>query len=147
MKLWNLIEGRCAFTRSLRGATGEQVLFSNSGEAYLLVCGKICSIMSTSENAILCELVMPSRINRALFVPSLAKIVQNTTSDQISDKEKESLVARSTTSCVLILCEDKTISLYSVTGEKISSITLPNEVSDRMIFLIYNICVCFFFNP
>ena len=74
LKLWNLIEGRCAFTRRLKGPPATLVSWSNCGDYYLVVSLSSVQIFTTADNACMTALMHTSRVNKAAFTPSISKI-------------------------------------------------------------------------
>ncbi len=68
MKLWNLVEGRMAFTRRLKGAA-DQVLWNSTGDFYLLVVRDEVQVYQASTNECVNKIKCNSRVNRACFAP------------------------------------------------------------------------------
>jgi len=66
LKVWNLVQGRCAFTRRLHGHA-VKVQWSASGEMYSLVVGSELQVYSAGDNSCLGTMKFPSRINQARF--------------------------------------------------------------------------------
>lgn len=116
MKLWNLIEGRCGFTRRLKGPAATMVSWNKTGDFYLLVSGTSVKVYAAEDNSCSASLNHTSRVNKATFIPSLAKIKGSIESSS------------SSSSYLLVLCEDRTLTLYSASGNKISSICFPEEM-------------------
>jgi protein MAK11 len=93
LRIWNLIEGRCAFTRRLKGSA-DKVCWNGDGSAYALVVGSAVQVYDAASNALLCERKHRGRVNKALFV--------NTESELGS--------------CVASISDDKKLSLYTDAG-------------------------------
>ena len=74
LKLWNLIQGRCAFTRRLKGLPATIVEWSQCGEFYLIVSSNFVQIFSSSDNSCTATLTHVARINKAKFIPSMSKV-------------------------------------------------------------------------
>lgn len=67
LRLWNLIQGKCAFTRSLR-IPAELVQWHPAGSEYLLCTTKELQIFKTSDNSLSASYSSTARINHADFV-------------------------------------------------------------------------------
>ena len=114
MKLWNLVQGRCAFTRRLHGPA-DKVQWSNDGEMYLLVVGSELQIYAASDNnTCISSIKMGSRINQAKFVDIGA------VSDSDADKVQH----------VAIICEDKTFSIVDSSSKKYFTFSTSDFLGD-----------------
>jgi protein MAK11 len=98
MKLWNLVQGRCSFTRRLK-PDANRIHFSGEGAAYLVVTANTVQAHTTIDNAQVCEVVHKQRVNQALFVSGSEGDGWN----------------------VLSLGEDRLLVLTSSEGEKVST--------------------------
>ena len=67
MKLWNLVQGRCSFTRKLR-SMADHIFFHPSGDYYLLVTTSEIQMFAVADNSCKFEVTSKSRINHACFV-------------------------------------------------------------------------------
>ena len=67
LRLWNLVQGRLAFTRRLKGI-GNRVEFSEDGSAYLILYENNIQVFLTETNEVVLEVEHKQRINQALFV-------------------------------------------------------------------------------
>lgn len=67
LRLWNLVQGRLAFTRRLKGI-GNGVEFSEDGNAYLILYENSIQVFLTETNEQVIEVQYKQRINQALFV-------------------------------------------------------------------------------
>lgn len=68
MKIWNLVHGRCAFTRRLRGPA-DKIIWHSTQEKYALVVGNDLQIYaSTDNNTCTASITYKSRINAIAFV-------------------------------------------------------------------------------
>eukprot|EP00606_Chrysophyceae_sp_TOSAG23-5_P000904 GSChrysophyteH2.ASY1.ANO1.329.1 assembled CDS len=67
LKVWNLVQGRCAFTRRLHGPA-DKVHWNSAGSAYLLVVGRELQVYNASDNACTATVKFNSRVNQARFV-------------------------------------------------------------------------------
>ncbi len=61
LKLWNLVHGRCAFTRRLKGAA-DRVCWDADGLHYLLVVSREVLIELMLTGAVLCTTYMCARV-------------------------------------------------------------------------------------
>lgn len=102
MKLWNLVQGRCAFTRRLKGSA-DKVLWDNKGENYILVIGNEIQSYFAADNSCKATIKSRSRVNQALFVSA-------------SSSPSESRIAA--------IFDDKSISLYDLSGSEVSKLDL-----------------------
>ena len=66
LRLWNLVQGRLAFTRRLKGI-GHDIEFNENGSAYLITYENSIQIFATASNEQILEVKLTQRINRALF--------------------------------------------------------------------------------
>ena len=123
LKLWNLVEGRCAFTRNLKSSSQfSQVSWNDAGDSYLLTGGSTCTVYSAINNNILGAIDTESRINKSIFIPSGSSL------SNLNARDKEFL-DKGSESYLLIICEDKSVCMYLNAGTLISKIQLPDEVN------------------
>eukprot|EP00606_Chrysophyceae_sp_TOSAG23-5_P000562 GSChrysophyteH2.ASY1.ANO1.1152.1 assembled CDS len=66
LKLWNLVQGRCAFTRRLQGPA-DKVEWNSDGNFYLLVVGAVLHVYDAADNKRLSATKFPARVNQARF--------------------------------------------------------------------------------
>lgn len=69
MRLWNLLEGRCAYIKRLQGE-GELVRWSHDGDSYLVVVGNTVVSYSAATAEAVGECQHQARVNSACFVAS-----------------------------------------------------------------------------
>ena len=123
LKLWNLVEGRCAYTRRIKSTQpATQVSWNNIGDHYLLVTGTNVQLYAAADNSCTANLIQRSRVNKAAFTPSISKI-----KDDVSSMVGINSGSRNG-GHILILCEDRTLDLYTTTGDKVSSVQFPEEM-------------------
>ncbi|CAM9118288.1 unnamed protein product [Laminaria digitata] len=67
LRLWNLLEGRCAYVKRLQGE-GELVRWSPSGDRYLVVVGSTAVVYSAATSESVGECKHDLRVNSACFV-------------------------------------------------------------------------------
>ncbi len=106
MKLWNLVQGRCSFTRRLQGPA-DKVDWNVGGDMYLLIVGSELQIYSASDNSCIASIKMRSRINQARFVDTGSSTEENM-------------------HYVAVICEDKTLSIVDLKSEVRLSRTLKD---------------------
>lgn len=101
MKIWNLVHGRCAFTRRLKGAA-DRVGWHSSLDYYFLVVGNEVHVYdSESNNECTATISCGSRVNSACFVD-----VGASSNDGISKRGVH----------VAIICENKTLRIVNEAG-------------------------------
>ena len=96
LRLWNLVEGRCAFTRRLKGSA-DKVCWNRSGTAYALVVGFSVQVYDAETNVLLCERKHGGRVNKCIFL-------------DIEDN---------TESCMVSISDNKKITFFSTSGEEV----------------------------
>lgn len=96
LRLWNLIEGRCAFTRRLKGSA-DKVCWNESGTKYALVVNSTVQVFEAASNAMVCEMKLRLRVNKVLFVEN-------------DDRS---------CSCVASISDDKKLTLFSEDGQEV----------------------------
>lgn len=97
LKLWNLVEGRIAFTRRLKGSA-DKVCWNHTGSAYALVVNTSVQVYDAGTNAMLCDVRHRGRVNKAIFV----------------DMDNGS------SSCVASISDDKNMTIFSFDGNEVS---------------------------
>lgn len=68
LRLWNLVQGRCSFTRKLRSPANIVkwgALDGLVGGSYLLVAGKEVQLFRAADNSVLADVLLDSRVNQA----------------------------------------------------------------------------------
>lgn len=98
MKLWDLTQGRCAFTRRLKGSASS-VRWNENGSRYLLMLQRQVQVYAAEDNRCLATIDRPMRINQALFVDTAIG---------------ESAFA------IMCVSEDKSLAIYTSHDEKVS---------------------------
>jgi len=68
MKMWNLVEGRIAFTRRLKGSA-DAVHWDPSGRFYLLVMSTSVVVHAADTNDCVLDMALNQRVNSAVFAP------------------------------------------------------------------------------
>jgi protein MAK11 len=105
IKMWNLVQGRCAFTRRLK-APGDKICWDPSGTHYLVVSGMRMQVLAASDNSCKFEISLKSRINRAVFT--------SVTNSEVNDGDCR----------VAVVCENKLLYLYRLDGQEVCSISI-----------------------
>lgn len=101
LKTWNLVHGRCGFTRRLRGPA-DKVLWHQGGEYYLLVVGSELQLYNVADNnSCAASFSFGSRINQAVFTQPEAAGV------------REGIF-------IAVVCENKFFHVVSASGEKLT---------------------------
>ncbi len=114
LKLWNLIEGRIAFTRRLKG-TAEGVEWDESGMFYLLYTRTEIFIHSAQNNEKISELKYDSRINKVCFLHSYNKE---------GDKDPSSYSFR-----IACVTDDRMISIYDYDDTTSATSTSSSKIN------------------
>lgn len=104
VKIWNLVQGTCAFTRRLKGAA-DKILWNKAGDIYLIVINHEIQLYKAADNSLVSSISFASRINQVVFT-------------NVSAGSSEDGVRLATIS------EDKLCRLYKPTGEMTSSLDL-----------------------
>ena len=116
LRLWNLVQGRCSFTRKLRAAANIVkwgALGGVPGGVYMLVMGKEIQVFKTEDNSVVTEVVLDSRVNQA-----------------------DVLTLRDGSYRLLALTESKMVYVFGPSGEfVIASIKINQSVSQDTIYL------------
>jgi protein MAK11 len=114
MKLWNLVQGRCSFTRRLR-TVAEYVAWNARGDYYLLATQTDIQLFDVSNNnACKLEIKTKSRINHVAMV--------TLTSDNVEDANTR----------IVFISENNTISVYNLEGQSTCSICLTSVGVGRL---------------
>jgi WD40 repeat protein len=123
LRLWNLVQGRCSFTRRLRGSA-EKVLWHKSGLYYLIVIGTEVQVFRAADNECVVSLKHKSRVNQALFCET-SPVSANDSSSASSSSENE---AQSSPESGRIgcLCDDKMLLLYDFAGKNVGQLSLSD---------------------
>mmetsp|Transcript_14193 Transcript_14193/g.23619 ORF Transcript_14193/g.23619 Transcript_14193/m.23619 type:complete len:454 (+) Transcript_14193:50-1411(+) len=119
LKLWNLVQGRCAFTRRLKQLT-EQVEWNSSAEHYLLTSAKEVQLITAVDNACVAALNHSSRINHACFVTisnltSLGSPSYSSTSHQR----------------IATICDNKSVNLFDFQGRQTACVDMSSVAAGR----------------
>ena len=119
MKLWNLIQGRCSFTRRLKGPA-DKVFWHPSGEYYMLVVTTEVQVYRASDNVCTASIKHKTRVNQAVFCMCGR---ENSGSSGVSSSGSSSEVGEGGSSGasdsllrVASVCEDKTLLLHNLEG-------------------------------
>ncbi len=102
LKVWNLVQGRCAFTRRLHGPA-DKVRWSANGELYLLVVGSELQVYNAADNACIGTVKFSARINQACFTDIGVAAVEPAHQ------------------YVAVICEDKKLIIVKENGEVLLS--------------------------
>ncbi|KAJ1428561.1 WD40-repeat-containing domain protein [Ochromonadaceae sp. CCMP2298] len=103
MKLWNLVQGRCAFTRRLKHISTEQVVWHPSGQFYMLVSANEVELFLASDNSCAANMVHRSRVNRATFT-------------NVGEGEGGWRIAT--------VCDNKSLNLFNISGAQTACVDL-----------------------
>jgi hypothetical protein len=123
MKLWNLVQGRCSFTRRLR-SVAESILWNEKGNYYLLSTPREVQLFDiNNNNECKLEITTTSRINHVIFA-HVKKESENGTDDE--------------TSRIVIICENNSLSFYNLKGELTASLNLTSINVGRL----RNMAIC-----
>jgi protein MAK11 len=107
IKMWNLIEGRCAFTSRLKSnKSASQVSWNSNGEYYCVVFENEVQVFSADNNSCTATIQQRSRINKVAFLPSISGLENN---------------------LVLVLCEDRSLNLHNTVGSTLSKVVFPEQ--------------------
>eukprot|EP01040_Poterioochromonas_malhamensis_P005695 gene5695-6121_t len=114
MKLWNLVQGRCSFTRRLK-TLADFVMWNPQGTYYLLATQKAIQLFDiNNNNDCKLEISSSSRINHVVFVAPRG-------SEQGDDGLR-----------VAVICDNNTISLYNLSGALTASLNLKSVGVGRL---------------
>eukprot|EP01032_Pedospumella_encystans_P025921 gene25921-29281_t len=102
LKLWNLVQGRCAFTRRLKAPTEQVIWHEETGDYYLLVSHRDIQLFKAADNSIVATLTHGSRINRACFTSV-------TTAEDADPSSSYRMVT---------VCDNKTINMFDFSGKQ-----------------------------
>lgn len=105
LKVWNLVQGRIAFTRRLKGSANIVKWQKPAGNAYLLVFGKKIEVYATNDNTISANIEHAMRINQADFIGESGLVVT--------------------------ICEDKMLRLFNSGGQELSRVDF-NPLGSRI---------------
>jgi hypothetical protein len=123
MKLWNLVQGRCSFTRRLR-TNAESILWNAKGNYYLLSTPREVQLFDiTNNNECKLEINTTSRINHVIFA-HVRKEGEDGTDDE--------------TTRIVIICENNSLSFYNLKGELAASLNLTSINVGRL----RNMAIC-----
>ena len=108
MKIWNLVHGRCAFTRRLKGPA-DRVGWHKTTDFYFLVVGNEVQIYNSgNNNECTATVTCGSRVNNACFVD-----ITSPSSDDKEEEEKEKSVY------IAIICDNKTVRIVDKGGNPV----------------------------
>lgn len=113
MKLWNLVHGRCGFTRRLKGSA-DRVAWDASGAHYLLLAHGTVQVYAAADNSCLTTMVHPCRVSQALFADL-----------HYGDGESDADPA-SSLHFVTLTADTKTLYVYTLAGAKVASLSLES---------------------
>eukprot|EP01038_Epipyxis_sp_PR26KG_P016093 gene16093-21865_t len=114
MKLWNLVQGRCAFTRRLR-KPADKVQWNAVGDHYFLIAEKELQLFSAKDNSCIATITHQSRINGATFT----FVHKNThLSDEESPEDRISTNIITSNERIAIICDNKTFSMFDFNGKQ-----------------------------
>lgn len=107
LKVWNLVQGRCSFTRNLKPLTPTSTPTSikwlkPSATLYLLLLDRRIDIHSTIDNACQLSYTHSHRVNQADFIPMFVGL---------SSEEKQ---------CVVYVAESKVLEVVGMDGIKVN---------------------------
>ena len=108
MKLWNLVQGRCSFTRRLRSVP-ETVLWNPRGDCYLLATQKEIQLFDiNNNNSCKLEIKSTTRINHVAII--------SLTPDNLTDENSR----------IVYIGDNCTINMYDLTGKLTATICLSS---------------------
>lgn len=113
MKLWNLVHGRCGFTRRLKGSA-DRVAWDTTGAHYLLLANGTVQVYAAADNSCLTTLVHPCRVSQALFANLHYEQVANDANPFAS------------LHFVTLTADTKTLYVYTLAGVKVASLCLES---------------------
>jgi protein MAK11 len=109
MKMWNLVHGRCSFTRRLKGSA-DKVHWNDTGDSYLLVINTVLHVYLAADNSCVINTDLKSRVNEAVFT-SIAPDGDGSTDASASAR-------------IACICENKILTLFDMKGTKTASLDL-----------------------
>ena len=140
MKLWNLIQGRCSFTRRLKGPA-DKVHWHSSGLYYMLIVVNEVQVYRAADNECVATIKHKTRVNQAVFCLCGRPILVSETSDsndsagqsKSKKQDKDQGQGKGDVKCdaegiddevdssmlhvrVASVCEDKTLFLHNMEG-------------------------------
>eukprot|EP01031_Cornospumella_fuschlensis_P030538 gene30538-36907_t len=125
LKLWNLIQGRCAFTRRLR-IPAELVKFHPQGEVYLLSAARELQIFNTNDNSLVGSFTSSHRINSVDFI-------RLPTPSSNKNQPKGQPAAASSAEYGVVYSDDNfTITVLSMQGAVLKSLDLSSAAVGRL---------------
>ena len=102
MKLWNLVLGRCAFTRRLKGPA-DNVKWHVSGSYYMLLVSLEVQVYLASDNSCVGTTKFKSRVNQSIFITRYDK-----------------------TDALVSICDDKCLYVHKLDGTSIATVNIGN---------------------
>ena len=102
MKLWNLVLGRCAFTRRLKGPA-DNVKWHLSGNYYMLLVSLEVQVYLASDNSCVGTIKFKSRVNQSIFITRYDK-----------------------TDALVSICDDKCLYVHKLDGTSIAVVNISN---------------------
>ncbi len=118
MKLWNLVQGRCSFTRRLRG-TADYIFWHPNGDYYMLVTSSELQMFAVADNSCAFEVKSRSKINHATFM----KISDSGGADDYR---------------IVYICENQTLNIVDMVGTTTANLQLSSIGAGRL----RTVCTC-----
>lgn len=122
MKLWNLVHGRCGFTRRLKGSA-DRVAWDATGEHYLLLANGTVQVYAAADNSCLTTLVHPCRVSQALFANLHYGQILTTNSTTNGEEDIDPFASLH---FVTLTADTKTLYIYTLAGVKVASLNLAS---------------------
>ncbi|RYG59598.1 hypothetical protein EON64_20070, partial [archaeon] len=135
LKLWNLIQGRCAFTRRLR-IPADLVKFHPQGDVYLLSAAREVQIFNTSDNSLVGSYTSSHRINSVDFIRLLPASTpgnpSNTSKTSKISKTNSQTTASASEYGVVYSDDNFTITVLTCVGEVLKTLDLSSAGVGRL---------------
>lgn len=125
IRLWNLVQGRCSFTRKLK-MMADAICWYPSGKYYLLTSGMSLQVFDTADNTCKFTITTKSRINQALFVRTSSDDSNNSGNAEAGAVNEEEDYR------IVFICDNQTVNLASMTGALVKTINLSTTGIGRL---------------
>jgi WD40 repeat protein len=127
MRLWNLVQGRCSYTRRLR-TTADLVLWNPLGTSYMIVTPKEIQLFDINDNnSVKVNISTKSRVNYAIFV----RLVVNG-DDKSAPKEVKEADNGDENVRIAYICDDNTLTLCDMTGKVTATLNMKSTGAGRL---------------
>jgi protein MAK11 len=115
VRLWNLVQGRCSFTRKLK-TMADSIRWFPSGKYYLIITSMSLQLFDTADNSCKFTISSKSRINQAVF----ATVSQST--DEVQEDDYR----------LIYICDNQTLNIANLSGTLIKTINLSSTGIGRL---------------